>query len=98
MLPYYEYVNHMLRAYFARDEDSAQSEVEKTNRAACDRILRRTADKDREILMQVFARSDRSELGAAVRICAEQNKIAPRDVWRIIRTVSKEIARERGLI
>lgn len=98
MLPYYEYVNHMLHAYFARDADSALSEADIRNCAACDRVLRRMDEKQLEILREVISQVERTGMAQAVQNCASHQQIARKDVWRIVRGATKEIARERGLV
>ena len=96
--PYQVYVNYMLSVYFAPDSDQKElSAVEMENCAVCDRTLRKMSDEDRTVIKAVFSR-EKAGVAHGVEDYAEKTGTALKDVWRAIRTVSKEIAREKKLI
>lgn len=108
MLPYREYVNAMIRDYFARSEpdkieDFAPDEhgkpsVGQVNAACVCSVLERINQQDADILRTVFSDCDGPFLGAAVRTCADRMSISERYVWHVVRTVTRQVARKRGLI
>ena len=99
MQPYHEYVNHMLKCYF-RDfaPEQTNSQTVAINRAVCDKILRGLGQGEVEILRGVYSGQGEFDIKRAVRDFARDKPVSERDVWRLIRTVSRKIARERGLI
>lgn len=98
-MPYYEYVNHMLRCYFAKIAPDQMTEAGKINCAVCDKILREISQDKVEILRGIYvAPADNASLTAVIRDFARNNNHNERDIWRIVREVSKKIARERGLV
>lgn len=109
--PYYDFVNHMLRDYFLHEDEmagkvsieqaqpvSTMNEATEKNRAACEQVLRRTRPRDVDILREVYSGSKESELATAVRFCAEKRSMSQLDVWKVVRSISRDVARERGLI
>lgn len=111
MNPYKEYTNYMIRLYFAqkgpseREQDVLKGEVGNRTRDVlqanleCVRgIVEELAVRDREILRRVFSQSEHVAIAQAVRNCAVDMCISDRLVWHVVRSVSREIARRRGLI
>lgn len=98
-MPYYEYVNHMLRCYFAEIAPEQMTEAGKINCAVCNKILREIGQDKADILRGIYAEpADNVSLTAIIRDFARNNSQNERDIWRIVREVSKKIARERGLV
>ena len=96
-LPYLDYVAHMLREYFSQ-ENVILTPVAVKNRACVDRILDGKSDYWRRILRETFSQQEDIPLSGAVRICADNIGTKEAQVWSVLRVVSKDIARERGLI
>ena len=94
---YHDYVNHMLRQYFARDQSFPPGSVASTNCAVCQSIVSSLPADQTEILRDVFSAPDQP-IAPLVEKCAEQHKMREVIVWKTIRAVSKQIARQRGLI
>jgi len=96
-IPYREYVNYMLRVYFARGRTN-RTRADSLNQSACEKILREMRDEEVELLKVVYRRADSNNVGSAVRFCADQTGEQVQTVWNLVNLTAKNIARERGLI
>lgn len=95
---YDDYVGHMLRVYFAEIAPDRMEGAAKQNCAVCQAVLQQLPEKDRVILREVFQKSRRTPLNETVKNCAGRRGLHELEVWQIVRNVTKEIARERGLL
>ena len=96
---YSEYVNHMFKSFYAHIAPDEITPVSQTNRAVCSRVIAEVSDQQQDILRRVYSGLGKNvSMTEAVKNCAEQVGWNYGDVWRIVKTVSKRIARERGLI
>lgn len=96
MQPYHEYVNFMLRQFFS---DSAPADdLCSKNCAVCQTVLQNRPGAELDILRDVFSGSDKQSIRNAVNDAASKYSKPDVYVWRLVRDVSREIARVRGLI
>ena len=98
MQPYHEYVNHMLRVYFARERLGDVSQIEQQNVEIVEKVLRGRSEEDKENLREIYTGEEAWKMAKSVRKCANNNLRVEKELWNMIRAVSKDIARERGLI
>lgn len=99
--PYYaDYVNHMLRHYCRHPEgcDESAGYSDRENWKACDTVLRRLKDSDREVLTEIYKTigGDRPII-AAVQTVAEKTGRGTQSIHDLIRAASLMIKEERGL-
>lgn len=93
---YSTYIRHCLRFYARYDEPIFQSRADKKNWLACDRVLKRFSDKEREILIAVYKEND--TLADNVYQIAKQKHIKQSRIWNMIDNLEREVAICRGLL
>lgn len=94
---YHDYVNHMLRQFFAPVSNDPPGSVTLRNRAACQHVLGQLYADQFEILRELFSQPDQ-QFALSVRNCATNHNIKEARIWKLVRDTSKKIARDRGLI
>lgn len=96
--PYYsEYVRHCLRFYTRNlQPEFFKSEVDKDNWYACASVFKGLSEKDRDILITVFAGYD--TLADNVYETAKKYEINQGIIWDLMKDIERKIARKRGLI
>ncbi len=95
---YDEYVGHMLRTFYAEIAPEELTEAAKINCAACQKIVSGKTEQEQDILREVFSKSKKTPVSENVRKSAVSHGVPELDIWKLARLVTKEIARERGLI
>ena len=97
--PYYVgYVNNMLRYYFSHDRDAVPDGTYRTNWDVCDKVLHRLRDNERELIRAVYQSVLNGDgFSEAVQRGAVSVRMQQFRAWKVIRFVTKLIARERGL-
>lgn len=96
--PFYsEYVRHCMR-FYARNtiKPRFNTEVDKNNWYACQKAMDRYTDRDRDILIKVYALYDTiadNVYEVAVAYAIDQN-----DIWNLIKDLERSVARKRGLL
>lgn len=88
---YTDYVNHMLRHFIRAKKPCANQ-----NYMAVNRVFRKLEIEDKEIIRAVYSRND--TFGDNVYEVAKARGVNQEEVYRMIATVSKRIAKERGLL
>jgi hypothetical protein len=72
------------------------TEVDKNNWYACQKAMDRYTDRDRDILIKVYALYDTiadNVYEVAVAYAIDQN-----DIWNLIKDLERSVARKRGLL
>ena len=96
--PYHDYVNDMLRQYFAPAcKPIPPGSVAELNRAVTASVVSGFSRRQRAILRDIFSEPEQP-LGPLIKKCAESHNMPEMNIWHTIRAASRKIARERGLI
>lgn len=95
---YGEYVNHMIKSFYAQVAPDEVTPVSQRNREICNSVIGELPRQDEKILRWVYSELGKGSMTDAVRNCAEQLEISPGEIWHVVKVVSKQIARKRGLI
>jgi hypothetical protein len=101
--PFYaDYINHMLR-FYARNVQSGnvvrlkfKSEVDKLNWRSVNRVLHNLPERDRDIIIEVFARGD--TLADNIYEVSKELVINQDIIWTLVSKVTNKIAKDRRLI
>ena len=101
--PFYaDYINHMLR-FYARNVQSGnvvrlkfKSEVDKLNWRSVNRVLHNLPERDRDIIIEVFARGD--TLADNIYEVSKELVINQDVIWTLVSKVTNRIAKDRRLI
>lgn len=96
--PFYsEYARHCMR-FYARNINKVifSTEVDMNNWFACRRALEGYSDKDRDILIRIFAMYD--TLADNVYEVSKLYSIDQNIIWDLIKNFERNIAQQRGLI
>jgi len=101
--PFYaDYINHMLR-FYARNVQSGnvvrlkfKSEVDKLNWRSVNRVLHNLPERDRDIIIEVFARGD--TLADNIYQVSKELVINQDVIWTLVSKVTNRIAKDRRLI
>lgn len=94
---YSEYARHCMR-YYARNTNKPRfnTEVDEKNWYACHRAIERYSERDRDILIRVYALYD--TLADNVYEVATVNQIDQNLIWDLIKDLERRIAKKRGLL
>lgn len=96
--PFYsEYVRHCMR-FYARNTNKPRfnTEVDEKNWYACHRSIERYSDRDRDILIKVFALYD--TIADNVYEVAKNYNIDQNIIWDLLKDFERVVARKRGLL
>lgn len=96
--PFYsEYVRHCLRFYSRNiTKPRFNTEVDKTNWYACQRVLEKYSDNDKDIIIKVYGMRD--TLADNVYEVATKYNIDQNDIWDMLKDLERSIAKKRGLL
>lgn len=101
--PYYsEYVRHALRFYTRSVINSSQerpffkTDVDKKNWQSCYNALKDYSDRDKSILIEVYAGCD--TLPDEVYQTAKRYDINQNVIWDMMKDFERKVAKKRGLI
>ena len=101
--PFYsDYVRHAMRYYSRSVINSRQekpffkSDADKKNWQACYNALKDFSDKDRELLVTVYAGFD--TLPDEVYQTAKKFKIDQSVIWDLMKVFERKVAKKRGLM
>ena len=95
---YGEYVNHMIKSFYAQIAPDEVTPVSQQNRKICASVINELPCQDERILRLVYSDLGKGSMTDAVRNCAELVGVSPGEIWHVVKVVSKQIARKRGLI
>ena len=99
MKPYISYVDYMVREYFARaGQKSAPSDIDRQNDGICTDVLRGIPQQDVRILHDVFQLTEKFSMNECVRRFCLDSGADSKTVWALVRKITDEIARRKGLI
>lgn len=96
--PFYsEYVRHCMR-FYSRNTNKPlfNTEVDKNNWYACHRAIDRYSDRDKDILIRVYALYD--TISDNVYEVAKAYRIDQNDIWDLLKEFERSVARKRGLL
>ena len=96
--PFYsEYVRHCLR-FYARNIDKPRfnTEVDKNNWYACYKTIDRYSDREKDILIRVYALYD--TIADNVYEVAKEYQIDQNNIWDLLKEVERGVAKRRGLL
>lgn len=96
--PFYsEYVRHCMR-FYARNLDKPRfnTTVDENNWYACHRALERYSDKDKELIILVYAQHD--TIADNAYEVAKVFNIDQAVVWDLLKDFERSVARKRGLL
>jgi hypothetical protein len=84
--------------FYARNTTKPRfnTEVDKNNWYACQKAMDRYTDRDRDILIKVYALYDTiadNVYEVSVAYAIDQN-----DIWNLIKDLERSVARKRGLL
>lgn len=93
---YSEYVQHCMRFYSRHSDPEFRTEVDKLNWKACESALKGFADKDRELLLEIYKRQETVSEG----ICniANAKSLNQNDLWKLVGDLERKVAKRRNLI
>ena len=96
--PFYsEYVRHCMRFYSRNTKNPRfNTEVDKNNWHACHRAIERYSDKDKEILIMVYALYD--TIADNVYEIAKVHNLDQSIIWDMLKEFERSVAKKRGLI
>lgn len=96
--PFYsEYVRHCLRFYSRNiDKTRFNTEVDKNNWYACRKAIDRYSDRDKEIIIRVFALYD--TIADNVYEVAKEYQIDQNIIWDLLKEIERSVAKKRGLL
>ena len=96
--PYYsEYIRHCLRFYTRNPNLSRfNTEADKSNYWACDKVLAHYSDIERDIIAAVYGGYD--TLADNVYEAAKKHNINQNIIWDLMKDIERKIARKRGLL
>lgn len=96
--PFYsEYVRHCLRFYCRNTKNPRfNTEVDKNNWYACHRAIERYSDKDKEILIMVYALYD--TIADNVYEIAKVRNLDQNIIWDMLKEFERSVAKKRGLL
>ena len=96
--PFYsEYVRHCLR-FYSRNTNIARFNtlVDKENWCACHRAIDRYSDRDKGIIIRVYALYD--TIADNVYEVAKEYEIDQNIIWDLLKDVERCVAKRRGLL
>ena len=96
--PFYsEYVRHCAR-FYARNTEKPRfnTEVDKNNWYACDRVLDNYSEQDRTIIIQVYAMRD--TIADNVFWVAQTYNLDQVVIWDKLKEFERRVAKKRGLL
>lgn len=94
---YSEYVRHCMR-FYSRNLNNPRfnTEADKNNWRACHRAIERYSEKDKDILLRVYALYD--TLADNVYEVAKIYQIDQNIIWDMLKEFERSVAKKRGLI
>ncbi len=93
---YTEYVRHAMRFYSRYlDITHFKNEIDKSNWSACHKVIESYSDRDRDILVYVYGAFD--TIGDNVYEMAQKFSINQNNIWDMMESFERKVARERGL-
>lgn len=96
--PFYsEYVRHCMR-FYSRNTNKPRfnTEVDKNNWYACHRAIDRYSDRDKDILIRVYALYD--TISDNVYEVANAYQIDQNIIWDLLKEFERAVAKKRGLL
>ena len=96
--PFYsEYVRHCLR-FYSRNPNKTHfhTEVDKNNWYACHRTVDRYSDRDKDIILRVYALYD--TIADNVYEVAKEYQIDQNIIWDLLKDIERGVAKRRGLL
>lgn len=94
---YMDYVNHCLRFYVTHtDATDFISDVDKANWTACKDAFSVFDEHQRQLLRELYSR--RVPMGEAVKEISADNNISADYLWKILKSLQKDVAKRRGLL
>ncbi len=95
--PFYaDYVNHCLKKYVVNYDKKSVEDVEIENWTAVDKVYKQLLDKDRELIDEIYGRF--GTISENIKEINEEMKVNEKYMWTLVARVTKDIAKERGLI
>jgi len=97
---YAEYVNHMLR-FFCRypkiAPDDIMTDADRKNWHVCKTVFDNIESQNADIIRELYVSRDVNFNNAGAQLAVKYG-MPEKHIWRLVRTVREQIARERGLI
>lgn len=96
--PFYsEYVRHCLR-FYSRNTNKTRfnTEVDKNNWYACHKAIDRYSDRDKDIIIRVYALYD--TIADNVYEVAKEYQIDQNIIWDLLKDIERGVAKRRGLL
>lgn len=96
--PFYsEYVRHCMR-FYARNTEKPRfnTEVDRDNWYACHKAIERYPDTEKAIIISVYAQHD--TIADNVYEVAKVFHVDQMDVWDMLKTFERSVAKKRGLL
>ncbi len=103
MKPYYsEFVRHCLRYYIKTMDEghgghpAFRSEADKSNWSACYHVLKDYSENSMDIISEIYRPGD--TIADKIYLLAKTKQVSPDNIWNLINTIERKIAKKRGLI
>jgi hypothetical protein len=93
---YSDYVNHSLRFYARYKEPVFKSEVDRLKWESCDKAFENLDPKFKSPILEIYRQHD--YFNDNVQRACIKHDIAVYQMWDIINTLEREVAKNRGLI
>lgn len=93
---YTEYVNHCIRTFLRYEYKDLKTDIDRKNWNCVDQVLKRYSDTDFDIILEVFREG--YDIKNIVQTAADSRHMSNAMIWKVIHSVEKEIAKERGLL
>ena len=93
---YSEYVQHCMRFYSRHSDPEFRTEVDKLNWKACESALKAFADKDRELLLEIYRRQE--TVAEGISNIANAKSLDQNDLWKLVGDLERKVAKRRNLI
>lgn len=95
--PFYaDYVNHCLKKYVVNYDKKLIEDVEIENWEAVNNAYMKLSIKDRELIDEIYGRF--GTISENIKEINEEMKVNEKYMWALVARVTKDIAKERGLI
>lgn len=98
--PFYaDYVNHCLKGYvvnYDKGLESQETDSDRENWKAVNEVYKQLLNKDRELIDEIFGRF--GTISENIKEINEEMKVNEKYMWTLVTRVTKDIAKERGLI
>lgn len=95
---YSDYVNHMLKLYFNCSLEKVNIPLERNNWMIVNEVFKNFSVAEVKILESIYSGMREYNIAEKIKQLSDERKIKEAKIWKLLNAVSKEIAKERGLI